>query len=223
MSLYGFGCRLSLRSLFLSGFLFFITVLAVLSTGGVIDFSRNPNPEVFGVADWKRASEYIFSNAQPGNSIIFHSPFCRVPYDYFLRRDSASVLSPTVIHPADRIDAQFPIEAEITQSREGPSNDELEALSSRYDRVWLVLGLTGSPHWRRMRSVLSRQFTLVSDRAFLGFIYWREPSVRPEVFVQPYPDRVGVRVLLYGKSDEPQVGYYQQPGLQARSGLAGAR
>src|SRR5262249_22559255 len=89
--------------------------------------------------DWRDASRYLLMRAQPGDAVLFHHPMGRMPYEYY-RSITPAGNAPTVV---------FPRSGETLSFRDfytGHAKDEfLEALPSRYSRLWVVLVYTQTP------------------------------------------------------------------------------
>ena len=107
-------------------------VCVVLSLQGTAsyyqrDFENTPRE------DWRAASQYILTNAQPGDAMVFHIAMGRMPYEYYLSLQPAPSSSPVVLYPShgDRIVFRDFVEK--------PSYDQIGHGLSKYRRVWLVL------------------------------------------------------------------------------------
>jgi hypothetical protein len=91
------------------------------------------------------AADYIFTQAQPGDAILFYIPETRAPYEFFKNvraaRDSRSSvpMGPEVIYPrhSEHLDYR-----DFTGK---PTVDFLRSVPGEYARVWLVLMRDGTP------------------------------------------------------------------------------
>ncbi len=76
--------------------------------------------------DWRDATSFILSEAQPGDAIVFHSPWVEGPYNYYAVQSSGKVRPAVAFYDAGAHEA-------IGSRLKGEG----------YDRVWLVLAHTG--------------------------------------------------------------------------------
>ena len=114
--------------------------------------------------NWRDATSFILSQAQPGDAIVFHSPWVEEPYNYYAAKSTAGATRPDVAHYDAAAD---------------------EALGERlqeegYERVWLVLShaaLSALPELAEARvnleDSLDSAFDVVVERGFYGPIQVR--------------------------------------------------
>jgi mannosyltransferase len=115
----------------------FATLLfVVLSIQGTASYYRQDFEDT-NREDWRAASQYILTNAHPGDAIVFHIPMGRMPYEYYLSLQNTISTYPIVLYPShgDQIDFRDFVEK--------PSYDQLEHSLPKYERVWLVLSHAG--------------------------------------------------------------------------------
>jgi mannosyltransferase len=82
--------------------------------------------------DWRSATQYLLNHSQPGDSLLFHVPMGRMPYEFYR---SLQPLTPASVvlypHHADRLT--------FLDFVEKPNDAELERLLPEHPRAWLVL------------------------------------------------------------------------------------
>ncbi len=83
--------------------------------------------------NWRGASDYLLSQSQADDALIFHVAMGRMPYEYYHSLRGASFGDPIVIYPnhGDRIT--------FLDFVEKPDYKKLESSIPAYPRVWLVL------------------------------------------------------------------------------------
>ncbi len=118
-------------------------VLVVLSLQGTASYYRQDFEDVQR-ENWRAASQYILSHAQPGDAIVFHVPMGRMPYEYYHSLQAAispagSAASPVVLYPNHGDHITF------LDFVEKPSYGQLAQAIPQYRRVWLVLSHAEGP------------------------------------------------------------------------------
>lgn len=89
--------------------------------------------------DWRDATRYVLSRAQPDGAVILYADEVRRPFDYYVESASRHSGYPVIVSP--RWDSCFRVGKSYVGGRDGeaPSIALLRHLSSTYRRVWLVL------------------------------------------------------------------------------------
>jgi 4-amino-4-deoxy-L-arabinose transferase-like glycosyltransferase len=118
--------------------------------------------------DWRNASQYLLSQAQPSDALLFHVPMGRMPYEFYhslLRPVSAA---PVVLYPHHADHLTF------LDFVEKPNDAELERLVPEHPRVWLVLTYaetqSGLPDARsvELSGLLGNLYPVIEQRDFPG-------------------------------------------------------
>jgi hypothetical protein len=149
--------------------------LLILSLGGTEGYYRHDLD--IQRDDWRAASQYLLSQAQPGDALLFHVPMGRMPYEFYH----------SVLTPASSPVALFPHHANhltFIDFVEKPNDTELERLLPEHPRAWLVLTYaetqSGLPDARS-----------VELSGLLGNLY---PAIKQ-------CDFPGIEILLYTKGN----------------------
>jgi 4-amino-4-deoxy-L-arabinose transferase-like glycosyltransferase len=114
-----------------------LAVTGVLSIRGVSAYYQKDFD--IGREDWRSATRYLLDHAQPGDTVVFHQPIGRMPYEYYRSRIPAAAY-PTVIYPAhgDRLMYRDFYAGRVPDAF-------LENVSKNYSRVWVVFTYNGLP------------------------------------------------------------------------------
>jgi len=108
-----------------------LSVMLILSLRGTagyykqdIDIQRD---------DWRDATKYLLSHAEPGDVLLFHVPMGRMPYEFYVSVLGSPSSAPLVLYPhhGDRIT--------FLDFVEKPNDAELASLLPQHRRAWLVL------------------------------------------------------------------------------------
>jgi mannosyltransferase len=118
--------------------------------------------------DWRSASQYLLSQTQSGDALLFHVPMGRMPYEFYRSLPKPVSTAPVVLYPhhADRIT--------FLDFVEKPSDTELERLLPEHPRAWLVLAYaetqSGLPDSRsaELSGLLGKAYPAVERRDFPG-------------------------------------------------------
>lgn len=112
-----------------------LAVFVVLSLRGT--FSYYQHDFDLGRNDWRAASTYVLSHAQPGDAVLFHVAMGRMSYEYYRGLERAA--GPAVLYPnhGDRIT--------FRDFLDKPEMARLGQQLPGYSRVWLVLSNNGGP------------------------------------------------------------------------------
>ena len=124
-----------LRSLWLlTPALLIFTVLSLRGTVSYYDHDFDLRRD-----NWADASQFLLSNARPGDAIVFDIAMGRMPYEYYRSLLNPSSVGPAVIYPnhGDRIT--------FLDFVGKPDYARLKHSISQHPRVWLVLSYVESP------------------------------------------------------------------------------
>ena len=131
--------------------------------------------------DWRGVTNFVLSEAQPNDAVLFFAYFVRQPFEYYLGN---------LAKPAD-----FPRLLELASGPYHPGGggrlpepdaELLKGLPNEHTRVWLVLSYIGEPHIGRdvqrdlILSSLGREYTISRKREFPGIqvlLYAGEPNM----------------------------------------------
>jgi mannosyltransferase len=133
-------------------------IVVTLSIQGTASYYRRDFEDT-DREDWRRASQYILANAQPGDAILFHVPMGRMPYEYYLSLQGTISKTPIVLYPSHGGQIDF------RDFVEKPSYDQLEHSLPKYERVWLVLSHAG-PSGQDDTSMTLERLIAASHRGF---------------------------------------------------------
>jgi len=114
--------------------------------------------------DWRGAAQYVLSNAQAGDAIIFRNVLGRMPFDYYERRFPSTAAKPTVV---------FPYHSDWRAIMGSPTPELLVEISSQYRRVWVVFSgnITASgpdATSRMVKNTLAIRYPASQSRDFAG-------------------------------------------------------
>ncbi len=84
--------------------------------------------------DWRTASQYLLSQAQPGDALLFHVPMGRMPYEFY-----RSVLIPTSAPPVVLYPHHNDDHLTFLDFVEKPNDSEIAGRLSGHPRAWLAL------------------------------------------------------------------------------------
>ena len=118
--------------------------------------------------DWRDATKYLLSHAEPGDALLFHVPMGRMPYEFYVSVLSAPSSPPLVLYPrhGDRII--------FLDFVEKPNDAELQRLIPQHKRAWLVLTYaetpSGQPDARtiELSKILGNVYPAVEQHNFNG-------------------------------------------------------
>jgi mannosyltransferase len=124
-----------LRSLWLltPALLFF----AVLSLRGTVSYYEHDFDLLRD--NWADASQFLLSNAHPGDAIVFDIAMGRMPYEYYRSLLNPRSAGPAVLYPNHGAQITF------LDFVGKPDYAQLKHSISQYPRVWLVLSYVESP------------------------------------------------------------------------------
>ncbi len=131
--------------------------------------------------DWRSATQYLLSHAQPGDALLFHVPMGRMPYEFYHSLVGSTAAGPLVLYPhhADRIT--------FLDFVEKPDDAQLERTLLRHERAWLVLSYARTPSGQmdsratELSGLLAGSYRMVEQKDFLGvqiLLYSKENSGR---------------------------------------------
>ena len=118
--------------------------------------------------DWRDATKYVLSHAEPGDALLFHVPMGRMPYEFYVSVLGSPSAAPFVLYPhhGDRIT--------FLDFVEKPNDAELARLLPQYRRAWLVLTYaetrSGQPDARtiELSKILANVYPSVEQYDFTG-------------------------------------------------------
>lgn len=143
-----------------------LSLLVILSLRGIaayykqdIDIQRD---------DWRDASKYLLSHAEPGDALLFHVPMGRMPYEFYVSVLGSPSFAPLVLYPrhGDRIT--------FLDFVEKPNDADLARLLPQHRRAWLVLTYaetqSGHPDARtiELSKILANVYPIVEQHDFTG-------------------------------------------------------
>jgi mannosyltransferase len=89
--------------------------------------------------NWADASQFLLSNARPGDAIVFDIAMGRMPYEYYRSVLNPGSAGPAVLYPNHGAQMTF------LDFVGKPDYAQLKLSISQYPRVWLVLSYVESP------------------------------------------------------------------------------
>jgi hypothetical protein len=118
--------------------------------------------------DWRGATKYLLSHAEPGDALLFHVPMGRMPYEFYLSVLGVPSSAALVLYPrhSDRIT--------FLDFVEKPNDAELQRLIPQHKRAWLVLTYaetqSGQPDARtiELSKILGNIYPTVAQHDFNG-------------------------------------------------------
>jgi mannosyltransferase len=114
-----------------------LLVFVVLSLRGTVSYYEHD----FDLRrdNWADASQFLLSDARPGDAIVFDIAMGRMPYEYYRSVLSPGSSGPTVLYPNHGTQMTF------LDFVGKPDYAQLKHSISQYPRVWLVLSYVESP------------------------------------------------------------------------------
>ena len=103
--------------------------------------------------DWRAATRYVVTSAQPGDAALFFPRFVFAPYDYYRGSLHATAQLPVVIYPGTLGD--------------GDIRDALSRLEHQHGRLWAFFNQDGGAG-AAVRDSLSHRYAILTDRRFTG-------------------------------------------------------
>ena len=143
-----------------------LLLVLVLSFSGTIGYYKK---DVDIQRDnWRAATRYLLDHAQSGDSLLFHVPMGRMPYEFYHSVLGATSTSPVVLYPyhGDRVT--------FLDFVEKPDDVQLERSIPEHPRAWLVLTYaetqSGLPDARsiELTKLLGKFYPVVVQRDFPG-------------------------------------------------------
>jgi 4-amino-4-deoxy-L-arabinose transferase-like glycosyltransferase len=129
--------------------------------GGVQHYFRT-----FAKEDWRSATEYILSQADPGDAIVFYKPQSRFAYSYYAERLGQFKTHPVIVFPGH---GDRPAWRDFMPKFEPR---RFVDAAQDYRRVWLVLtqGLTpdNDPRLRQIQEAIAGRDHIIGQREFTG-------------------------------------------------------
>jgi mannosyltransferase len=116
--------------------------------------------------DWRAATSYLLTHAEPGDGLLFHVPMGRMPFEFYHSVLGPAPTGPAVLYPHHGDHLSF------LDFVEKPNDAELERLLPNYPRAWLVLTYaetqSGLPDSRsvELSKLLEKAYPTVERRDF---------------------------------------------------------
>ncbi len=114
-----------------------LIVLLILSLQGTVSYYERDFD--LGRDNWADASQFLLSNARPGDAIVFDIAMGRMPYEYNRSILSPGSSGPTVLYPNHGPRITF------MDFVGKPDYAKLKNSIYQYPRVWLVLSYVETP------------------------------------------------------------------------------
>lgn len=140
-----------------------VLVLACFSLQGVRSYYHID----FDIAreDWRDATDYVLSQAQPGDGVVFHAALGRMPFEYYMSREKPQATRPRIVFP------RYANEITYSDFMANAKNAAVGVIAADYSRVWLVLAhnqLSGRPDdvTRKLENDLAGHFPCRDQRDF---------------------------------------------------------
>jgi mannosyltransferase len=118
--------------------------------------------------DWRAATSYLLTHAEPGDGLLFHVPMGRMPFEFYRSVLDPAPTAAAVLYPHHGDHLTF------LDFVEKPNHAELERLLPNYSRAWLVLTYaetqSGLPDSRsvELSKLLEKTYPTVERRDFPG-------------------------------------------------------
>jgi mannosyltransferase len=118
--------------------------------------------------DWRATTQYLLSQAQSGDALLFHVPMGRMPYEFYHSTLTSAAGGPVVLYPHHADHLTF------LDFVEKPNDTEIERLLPQHQRAWLVLTYaetqTGLPDARsvELSTLLGNTYPTVEHYGFPG-------------------------------------------------------
>lgn len=132
--------------------------VVLLALYGVTSYYRYAEKE-----DWRAATDFLFSQARPGDAVMFYAPYVRSAFDYYHTQRGRRTPPPRLAFPAS-----------------------LDDLGVRYQRVWLVLSHDAvrlrTPGLQTRREELLTSILASLDRGFVLEAERRFTEVRVRLY-----------------------------------------
>ncbi len=110
---------------------------------------------IYQKENWREATAFVLSEAQPGDAVYFYAFYVRKPFEYYLDRSDVPTEFLNLIEP-------------------DPGLELLEGLPDEHTRLWLVLSHDQIRHLekdvqsRLIQNSLAGPYTVVQEQAFKG-------------------------------------------------------
>jgi mannosyltransferase len=161
--------RVRSRWLFAATLLVFVGISLRGSAVYYQERSTSPNQ------NWRAASQYLLTNARPGDALIFHIAMGRLPYEYYRSLQTPLPAGPDVLYPHHGPQITF------LDCVEKPDYAQLALAIPQHQRVWFVITSINTP------SGLDKTASALST-----WISGAEP-------IADHHDFGGIQVVLYSK------------------------
>lgn len=143
-----------------------LSLMLILSLRGTADYYRRDID--IQRDDWRAATNFLLSHAEPGDTLLFHVPMGRMPYEFYVSVQGSTPSPPLVLYPShgDRIT--------FLDFVEKPNDAELQRLLPPHRRAWLVLTYAETPSGRpdartiELSKILANVYPNVEQKDFPG-------------------------------------------------------
>jgi uncharacterized membrane protein len=165
--------RVRSRWLFAVTLLIFVAIALRGTAAYYQERSSSPNQ------NWRAASQYLLSNARPGDAVLFHIAMGRLAYEYYRSLQTPLPAGPDVLYPHHGPQITF------LDCVEKPDYAQLALAIPQHQRVWFVITSVNTPSG--LDKTASALSTLISGA---------EPMPGP---TEDRRDFGGIQVVLYSK------------------------
>jgi len=110
--------------------------------------------------DWRAATAYVLTHAQPGDALVFHPYYARQCFDFYRERVSQGSPTAEIVFPGPWSPA--------TDQLEEPAPELLASLAARYEETWLISRSTSVESDRTVRETLARAYSNSDAASFAG-------------------------------------------------------
>ena len=151
-------CRIQSRLLSFAA----TTLVVILSLGGAYSYYR-ARSEAARTDDWRDATQYVLTHAQPGDAVLFSYSEERLAFDEY----------EYLFKPRPSGLREFPDETELqllTRRPSRPTNELIDQVANQSKRVWVPSAYQENDASRRVDATLQSHF-IQSTRLNFGFVH----------------------------------------------------
>jgi hypothetical protein len=143
------------------------TAISVASIAGAASYYRKDID--IEREDWRGATSFVFSRAQPGDDVFFFLNFGRIPFEYYR----------SIEHPLPEWPKSLDTTAELSSSDFRFKNLGESLANSRpaSNRVWIVLLYDTDPDGKPNRASLMCRFVFGKGRRLISEKYFEKVTV----------------------------------------------
>lgn len=152
-------------------------LFVVLTTRGLVELYGTPGHE-----DWRSAAQLVAERGENNDAVMFYAYFAKIPFEYYFPEQRAHTSGITLL---DIASGPWRGAKGHTSDLPDPNREEIENLSTRFNRVWLVLAHENFPNLGRdveavmIKNLLSHDYTPHATYEFEGIrmiLYIRPPA-----------------------------------------------